>query len=888
MTFARIFHSELEQFLLKNTPLDNFLNLPLFDYSRIFWLEKLGEGGFGVVQKAYHKDQKRFIAIKRYLKSNRSYLKQILLEDYLLQRVEKVRTANNGEFSQCFLQYFGAFTDPKNKDSVILVMENGVATLKNLLDSGKVYKCEELAYVLHILAQGFSILEKNGVANRDVKPDNVILVEDSNDENRILYKISDFGIGCILENGETLLPGERVSGFTKRYAAPEIIGLGSKEMYNPFIADVYSLGLLCLQMINKKWDKKALRNGLLSNKKCFNGYQALLEVLKGMLDENPDQRWSFSRILEFYIEKVDNNDPNFHIANPCDEKVFCQKWQVEIKEKKLEDSLEDLERLYDEHMNLYQAYTFDVTRTAEEKFHLDQSWELVRKMERKFELHQSVEDILVWDEKKWTLKMNNIAILKSYGEYFTKIGENEFARKRFSDCLEEIEKIKAENGMNNEIRKNDLMLCECGILNSSGLFYQEMGEFLQAEKCFLRTLSIYESFSEENPTHRANLMNNLGNLYTLMGNLTKAEDFLLKSLKMQEDNFGSDHEFVGKSFGNLANLYREMRNFPKAEEFYLKALKIFEEVFGENHVLVATLMNNMGNLHRSLGNLQKAEGCYLKTLIAFRNLLGESNPNVASSYSNLGSIYREMGDLTKAEEYSKLALELFLKLFGEKHWDVADSYEDLGKIWADLEDLPKTEEYYLKALKIRKEIFGEKHVYVGRSFFRLGKLYNKIGNLLKAEEHLQKALEIRLDLFGESHSEVANAFGELGSFYSEKGEFDKAEDFYLKALKIQESLFGENEDVAITMSNMGRFYFDKGDVQKAEKFSVKALQILEGVAGENKEDMAIVLNNLSHIYKSMGNLAEAEEFYLKSLKIQQTLDGGKTNIINCEKIMKNV
>ena len=72
----------------------DFAQLPMFNESNIFWLEALGEGGCGTVQKAYNKQESQFIAIKRFpnmQESNQEKLAEILVEHDMLQSIEKIR-----------------------------------------------------------------------------------------------------------------------------------------------------------------------------------------------------------------------------------------------------------------------------------------------------------------------------------------------------------------------------------------------------------------------------------------------------------------------------------------------------------------------------------------------------------------------------------------------------------------------------------------------------------------------------------------------------------------------------------------------------------------------------------------------------------------------------
>ena len=170
---------------------------------------------------------------------------------------------------------------------MILKMESGSATLDNILEAGKVFTCAELVYVQRKIVEGFAILQENGIANRDVKPQNIVLVEDPLNEARFFYKITDFGIGCQLEKNVFSIPSSSIMGITKTYAAPEVLrvleeNFNTEDEYNPFFADVYSLGLLTLKMINRKWGKKQLKIGWLSMKEKLEGYEPILELIKGV------------------------------------------------------------------------------------------------------------------------------------------------------------------------------------------------------------------------------------------------------------------------------------------------------------------------------------------------------------------------------------------------------------------------------------------------------------------------------------------------------------------------------------------------------------------------------------------------------------------------------
>ena len=622
---------------MTKSKLANPIHLPVFDHSAIFLLEILGEGGFGMVHKAYDKKRNEFVAVKKFKKileenkESKETLEQIILEDELLNNVEKIR-ARDSNCNEYFLKYDGVFKDETDESSMILKMESGCATLENILEAGKVFSCAELLYVQRKMLEGFAILEENGIANRDVKTQNIILVEDPTTDGKYFYKISDFGIGCVLLNNACFVPADSLNGFTKKYAAPEVIKLfeqismqNKKKDYNPFLADVYSFGLLSLKMINKSWGKKELKKGLLSMKEKFKDYEPILEILKRMLEEDPIRRWNFKKILKFYEDNVDRS------IVPSDEVHYCHKWQSEFKEKSNEKTMENLEQLYEEHLNFYFIYEGKVTRPKEARFHVDRAWEIIEKMkkinEKNLMENNNEKDYSWWLFKKtifcWTrlgenaLKMRNFELAE---EYFKKCRASIYERKHQLKCKE------TENTKNDEDEmENSVLIC-------FGTLYMGRGDYSKAEEFFFKSLEISRNLYGENHVAVASILTNIAGLYVAKCDLPKAEEFYLRSIKIDLTLFGENNQSLATSLSNLGSLYFAMENLSKGEELQKKSVKILQNLFGDNNSMVAMSLNTLGKFYFQFGKFQMAEAFFIKALKIYRNLWGENHFDVEKSY----------------------------------------------------------------------------------------------------------------------------------------------------------------------------------------------------------------------------------------------------------------
>ena len=782
MMVRGIYNTEQNFVLKQNQLIEIFPFLPEFNTSNIFWLEFLGEGGSGSVKKAYNKQECEFIAIKTFnnvKELNQKDWANIMLEHDMLQAIEQIRSSQK-ENEQYFLKYGGVFREEGNPNSLILQMENGLVSLEDILRAGKSYTCAELMYVHRKLTEGFVLLQENGIANRDVKPGNIILVENPSKEGNFQYKISDFGIACKLDKGICDVPATEISGLTREYAAPEVLLFNEKvisenDTYNPFLADVFSFGVLTLKMINGKIKRKDLVSGKHLSPENIAGYEPIIDLLVGMLQENPDSRWDFKKILEFHriIEK------KYTESRPTDEGEYAHKFQIEIKEKKMENTAEDLEKLFDEHRNMYNSYGKYVTRPEGEKFHLKRALDILDKL-----LEKLTED----EEKKIKFQINKLSCELRIGIWERKMGNLKAAEEKLNQLQKKIENFNLNNGQ--LISKNEIQIkeIEADLLGNFGQLYENMGNLSKAEDFYLRSLEIKQKIFGETHSDVALSLKTLGTLYQNMGNRPKAEEFFLRSLKIHQNSKETDPD-VSNSLKDLGTFWEEnmnKKNPPNEKESQvISSLNINQKPFGQNIPDFADPLKILGSLFESMKGLPNAEGFH---------------SNFESSLNNLETLHKKFQ--TNLELHHLLSLKIKQKTFGENHPEVAQSLKDLGQVYINMGDLPKAEKVHLRSLKIRQNIFGENHSEVASSFQNLGNLYEQMGKLPKAEEFHLRSLKINQNLFGENHSDVAISLKNLGDLYKNMGNLPKAEEFQLRSLKIRQNLIGEkNSD---SLNNTGR------------------------------------------------------------------------------------
>ena len=809
--------------------------------------------------------------------------------------MERIRTSKP-KYNEYFLKYDGIFKRPEKEkaDQLILSMESGCCTLDDILAMGKRYTCSELLFVIPQLVEAFAVLEENGIANRDVKPQNIILVEKKNKEELgFYYKISDFGIGCSLSVGQLKVPLESLIGYTKRFVAPEILcDSETKKNYDPFLADSFSLGLVILRMINKGWGQEIL-DKLFEDPKLLKEYEEIRKPLKGMLEINVQQRWRFGKVLKYFEE----NKKKFCLKKefPKEEHKFYQNHVINL-EKSDEDSIETLKGYFENHKNLFQAYNNQVTRPEKAKFHLDRAWDMQEKINQILEGDpQTTEEEIIKSRERemfclnsyadWHINMGNLneaeQKLKTSGHRCRTWGQDELKQAN-TELEQQSVVVDGEDTTTIPIKKYSsarmtrTKTYESDSYNLWGKLSMNRGNLDEAERFYQDSLKAHQDLYGEDHQEIAPCLNNLGNVYYHKGNYKKAEECFERSIHIYKEYYGENHAAIATAMCNIGMVNKMMGNLKKAEDFYKKSLEIQQNLFGENHLSIATSLNNLGELYESL-DLTISVDYYLKSLKIRENLLEKNHSDIADSLNNLGGVYLKLENWPKAEEYFWNSLDIYKGLFDENHPLVATSYNNLGYTYKNWKlevgnKYDKAEECYLKSLKIYQSLFGENHLSVANAFNNLGNLYKVIGNIDKALEYYQKNLEIRERISGRYDNSVANAYHVLGYLYRKKGDLLKSEENIAISLEIKKSIHGESHsDVADSYNDMGYLHQKLKDFTKAEEFYGKALEINRSIYGESHSSVEKSYNNLGGLFKEKGDYMRADDFTQKSDKIRQTL-----------------
>jgi serine/threonine protein kinase len=198
-------------------------------------IEKLGEGGMGVVYLAEDTKLKRTVALKflpPLLTHDQSTRKQFLVEARAESALDHPNICNIHEINETEPPP----GEPGDGQLYICMAYYAGDSLKEKIKKGPLPIAEAIDICIQI-ARGLSAAHENNIIHRDIKPSNILITDKGE------VKIVDFGLAKLA--GEELSKSLSTKG-TVAYMAPEIIrGLpGDKR------ADIWSLGVILYEMLS--------------------------------------------------------------------------------------------------------------------------------------------------------------------------------------------------------------------------------------------------------------------------------------------------------------------------------------------------------------------------------------------------------------------------------------------------------------------------------------------------------------------------------------------------------------------------------------------------------------------------------------------------------------
>uniref|UniRef100_A0A8C5MIW5 non-specific serine/threonine protein kinase n=1 Tax=Leptobrachium leishanense TaxID=445787 RepID=A0A8C5MIW5_9ANUR len=264
-------------------------------------LSELGDGAFGKVYKALHRDNKDLAAAK---------VLEISSEDALEDHVAEINILGHCQHP-CILRLMEAIYWERQLWILVEFCAGG-ALDSVMLELGRGLTESQIRVVcLHTLS-GLQYLHSHKIIHRDLKAGNILLTQQGD------IRLADFGVSAMNKEVQ-----QRRTSFigSPYWMAPEVVICETcKDTPYDYLADIWSLGVTLIELAEKEPPNhdlnptRVLLKIIKSHPPCLK-YRKLWSqdfniFLEKCLQRNPQERFTASRLLEHpFVSRVADNQP---------------------------------------------------------------------------------------------------------------------------------------------------------------------------------------------------------------------------------------------------------------------------------------------------------------------------------------------------------------------------------------------------------------------------------------------------------------------------------------------------------------------------------------------------------------------------------------------------
>ncbi len=294
-------------------------------------------------------------------------------------------------------------------------------------------------------------------------------------------------------------------------------------------------------------------------------------------------------------------------------------------------------------------------------------------------------------------------------------------------------------------------------------------------------------------------------------------------------------------------------DYQKARAVSEEALVVAARELAPEHPTQSVVLNNHALLLHRLGENDEALVYYQRKLAVQEASLPERHPSVANTLNNIGMVWLSRGKYDRAGEYFSQSLAMREEAFGELHLDVADGHNNLGNVALRKNELDEAGRRYRRALAIADELYHGEHKRCAMYLDNLASVYWMKGDFATTREHQLRALAIREKLLGSDHVEVAESLQNLAGALAESGDCRASLPHFERALMIREEHLGSDHPAtAWTLSDLGNCRVSLGEVKTGLELLERALAIRVG----RKVDPVFIADTRFHLARALWSLGQ--------------------------------
>ncbi|MGD0529198.1 MAG: serine/threonine-protein kinase [Polyangiaceae bacterium] len=249
-------------------------------------------------------------------------------------------------------------------------------------------------------------------------------------------------------------------------------------------------------------------------------------------------------------------------------------------------------------------------------------------------------------------------------------------------------------------------------------------------------------------------------------------------------------------------------------------------------------------------------------------------------------LYRE-GKFADARAQSEACLALWRPVLGEDAFSIAGPLTDLGNTYYAEADYARAADMYERSVAVLEKTVGPDSPQLGANLNNLGDVAMHVGQFDRSRAALERALALWTAGFGPEHPKVALALNTLGESWRRRGEPEKALPYYARSLAIYEKVLGpDSPETAYPVEGTADALRAMGDLRGALPLYQRALAIREKALGPTHPEVADTLTGLGEVKLATGDTKPARAMLERAMSIRVAQPGDPAELAETKRALE--
>ncbi|WAS90815.1 serine/threonine-protein kinase [Nannocystis punicea] len=321
---------------------------------------------------------------------------------------------------------------------------------------------------------------------------------------------------------------------------------------------------------------------------------------------------------------------------------------------------------------------------------------------------------------------------------------------------------------------------------------------------------------------------------------------------------GGDPQHLGKLAGILALVEQARGDFKAAREHYERALELFARAGAAAQGDAGSAHANYAGALRRAGDERAAREHHERALELFVEHWGSDHPNTHSVRLNLAALLAAHGEEERARALLQEARVGLEQALGASHPSLAAVWGTLGGLEYAHGRHGAARAAFARAYQLALATYGPADEHTLTPLFNLGNTAHARGDLAEARHFYEQVLAARIALRGPDHPDLVRCWTALASVAIDQRRFDAAREALERALAIREAALGRQHiDVAWIRVRQAELAEATGALDQARERYREAAAIAEASSDAARPETGLILHALAQLERRMRRDADA-------------------------------